>query len=113
MEEGSVVTLADLKRRHWLEVLKACKESGQPVAVWCKENHICKSSYWYWHKKFGDEVAVRAVNEIPEFTELKVQNTVSDANEKLTIERNGIQVKVQNDTSEALLMKVMRCLSNV
>lgn len=53
MDESAVVTLVDLKKRHWLEVLKSCKESGQPVAVWCRENHICESSYWYWHKKFA------------------------------------------------------------
>lgn len=111
---GEIMTLADVKRQHWIEVLKACKESNQPVAVWCRENHIAESSYWYWHKKFGDEIATRNISGLPEFVEMnELLCKKTDKTASIQMEKNGIHLNITNDVSEDLILKVMRCLSNV
>lgn len=35
----------------WTEIISQCRSSGQTVAVWCAENNIKTTSYYYWLKR--------------------------------------------------------------
>ena len=35
----------------WTEIIRQCRSSGQTVAVWCAENNIKPTSYYYWLRR--------------------------------------------------------------
>ena len=35
----------------WTEIVRQCRSSGQTVAVWCAENNINTTSYYYWLRR--------------------------------------------------------------
>lgn len=109
---AEVISIAEVKRRYWYNIVKTCKQSGMPVVTWCKENNIAESTYWYWHKQFSNEAAQQAAQALPEFVELKeIDKRV--ASDPMIIEKNGIHIQIDTSVSDELLIKVLRCLSNV
>ncbi len=37
---AEVVSIAEVKRRYWYNIVKTCKQSGIPVVTWRKEKII-------------------------------------------------------------------------
>lgn len=107
-----IVTIKEVKRRYWFNIVKTCKQSGMPVVTWCKQNHIAESTFWYWHKQYMNEAVHQAAQSIPEFVELKSPEEPSHR-DTVTIEKDGVHVNIDQSVSDELLIKVLRCLSNV
>lgn len=40
------------KMSEWGEHIRACRSSGKPVSVWCKENNINVKSYYRWERLY-------------------------------------------------------------
>lgn len=111
---AEIVSMAEVKRRYWFNIIKTCKQSGIPAVTWCKENHIAESTYWYWHKQFSNAAAQQATQALPEFVELKDEETDKhDTNNTVTIEKNGIHINIESSVSDEQLTRILRCLSNV
>lgn len=34
----------------WVGKITVCRNSGQPVKTWCKENVVCEQTYYKWLK---------------------------------------------------------------
>ena len=51
----------EVKRIFWANAIARCKkeisETGMTVMDWCIKNKLSVRSYWYYHKKIGDELA--------------------------------------------------------
>lgn len=39
------------KLAEWAGKITACRNSGQPVKTWCKENGVCEQTYYKWLKR--------------------------------------------------------------
>ena len=35
----------------WAERISECRNSGQNVKTWCKENGICEQTYYKWQRR--------------------------------------------------------------
>ena len=57
------LSLGDLQKNAklnaWYETLQERKASGQSVDVWCRENGIVRSTYYYWQKKVREALEAR------------------------------------------------------
>ncbi len=47
------------KLNAWYETLQERKASRQSVDVWCQENGIVRSTYYYWQKKVREALEAR------------------------------------------------------
>lgn len=47
------------KLNAWYETLQERKASGQSVDVWCQDNGIVRSTYYYWQKKVREALEAR------------------------------------------------------
>jgi hypothetical protein len=60
------VTIRDVKQVYWARVIAQCKrdkiEKGVTVSQWCVDHGIREKSYWYYHKKLGNQLAEELLN---------------------------------------------------
>lgn len=109
-----IVSRSELKRRHWFNIVNECTRSGIPIDVWCKQNHIPVSTFWYWYTQFRNMTEQQLIQNIPEFVELKeTDNTDGSDSDSIMIEKNGIHINIDESVSDELITKILRCLSNV
>lgn len=40
----------------WSERISACRDSGQSVKTWCRDNNVCEATYYKWKKKLFEMV---------------------------------------------------------
>ena len=56
-----IITATELKRRKWVELIMECNEVRKTrdisVTEFCAEKGVSEKSYWYYHKKIGDQLA--------------------------------------------------------
>lgn len=48
----------DRKRWEWMQRILDCRSSGLPVRIWCEQNQISASSYYYWLKVVRQDMLV-------------------------------------------------------
>ncbi len=41
----------EVRMRHWAEVLRRRRESGQTIRGFCRTEGICEKTYYYWQKR--------------------------------------------------------------
>jgi hypothetical protein len=46
---------SDYRAQQWIEIIRACKASGQSKKNWCEENQVNIKSFYYWQTKFRKE----------------------------------------------------------
>ena len=49
----------ELKKLHYLKLIKECAQSGKDNRTWCSENGIAYSSFMRWQAQLRDEAAER------------------------------------------------------
>ena len=123
----------DVKRAWWGKALIQSKkdraESGITVAEWCEQHHVSEKSYWYYHKMFGDELALAiSTQEQPEeiipapvldqtvFCELQEPTqSVSDNTRSggATICKGDIRIEITDSISDEFLLRIMKAVSHV
>ena len=136
MEQLIYRTGRDLKRAWWTQALieskKERRETGITVAQWCSEHNVSEKSYWYYHKKISDELALTANerkqpdeslpvmfrnsgNNVPVFAELKdpVQSAETITNGAAVICRGDIRIEISESVTDEFLLRIMRAVSHV
>lgn len=57
-------SIRDVKKIFWANAIARCNkkraDSRITVGKWCIKNNLSIRSYWYYHKKIGDELANKA-----------------------------------------------------
>ena len=41
----------EVRLKHWAEVLRRRRESGQTIRSFCRSEEICEKTYYYWQKR--------------------------------------------------------------
>ena len=44
-----------LRMEQWKQLIEECQKSEMSVTVWCKENNVSESSYYYYLKRFRQQ----------------------------------------------------------
>lgn len=116
--------------REWASMVQECRNrpSGMSVDEWCQANNITKANYYYRfaqvRKACLDSIPSDTVEHaiIPVSMELmhtESETTTVDSNRALThdsfldISVNGMTIRVTEQTSSALLKKVLGVLDHV
>jgi len=104
----------------WIERIRACRGSGQTVAVWCAENNINPKSYYYWLKR----VRTAACEALPSMkTEVNpivpinipIQSADSDlvnqeTSAAIVVRFDAVTLEIRNDASPSLIENTLRAL---
>ena len=120
-----IITATELKRRKWVELIMECNEVRKTrdisVTEFCAEKGVSEKSYWYYHKKIGDQLATTISqnmepvhpNDISFAPLTRPEDNVCLPSGQAVIEKNGVRIIVDDTISDEQLMRVMKAKSNV
>jgi transposase-like protein len=112
----------EVRMRHWAEVLRRRRESGQTVRGFCRAEDICEKTYYYWQRQLrqaaGEALAGQGENQTPHalptapvFAALPAPKVRSRATGVVRIEVGGAVVEIGPEVDTALVMTILRTLS--
>lgn len=102
----------------WRGRVMECRNSGKPIAVWCKENGINIKTYYFWQKRVWDKETQTLIqsgqNQLPQpqavqFAQVNLgMETSSDAD--IVIRKDDWTVEIRNTANPALLSSVLQAV---
>ena len=102
----------------WRGRVMECRNSGKPIAVWCKENRINIKTYYFWQKRVWDKETQTLIqsgqNQLPQpqavqFAQVNLgMETSSDAD--IVIRKDDWTVEIRNTANPALLSTVLQAV---
>ena len=100
---------AQNKLAEWAGKITACRNSGQPVKIWCKENGVCEQTYYKWQKRlFEMAQAQQAV----QFAEVTPIHAVRCGNVAVTVRISGAEADIHSGADAATVETVLRILKS-
>lgn len=106
----------------WTEIVRECRSSGQTVAVWCAENNIKLSSYYYWLRRVRKAAceALPSLNgnnpivplNIPEDT-VKMDSSDQESSSDIVLRFGAVKLEIRNTASATLIESTLRALQHV
>ena len=113
----------------WKDILLQCQNrpDGMSAKQWLKENQVSEESYYYWQRKFRNElsekqgIALPALQSSPNCTDISfaemtmrtVRMAVDDQHSEIirasaVIKTGALTIAVSNDISDTLLSKILQ-----
>ena len=102
----------------WRGRVMECRNSGKPIAVWCKENGINIKTYYFWQKRVWDKETQTLIqsgqNQLPQpqavqFAQVNLgMETSSDAD--IVIRKDDWTVEIRNTANPGLLSTVLQAV---
>lgn len=106
----------------WTEIVRQCRSSGQPVAVWCAENNISITSYYYRLRRIR-EAACEALpslsaNHSMVPVDIPVHNVEADSSNQasssdIVVRMGSVTLEISNNASATLIEATLRALQHV
>ncbi len=93
----------------WAGRISECRNSGQNVKVWCKENGICEQTYYRWQKRLFE--MAKAQQEV-QFAEVTPVQPVRSGNIAVTVRIAGAEADICNGADAATVEAVLRVLKS-
>ena len=85
----------------WTQIMNTWKESGQSIAVFCKENKLDKSNFYLWMKRLNPDADQSFVKVHP------IPPVITDDNILIIHLPGNVKVDVTSATDLKLLRKVV------
>ena len=113
----------------WKDILLQCQNrpDGMSAKQWLKENQVSEKSYYYWQRKFRNElfekqgIALPALQSSSNFTDISFAEmtmptermAVDDQHSEIirasaVIKTEALTIAVSNDISDTLLSKILQ-----
>lgn len=108
-----------MKQKMWLGIIRDCRQSEMTVKEYCRTHSLSEKSYWYFHKKLGDQleeqmtllpekaVTASATPVVTEFAELRI----SPRERLVTLRRGNQSIEIEESVSEEFLRKLIRVMN--
>ena len=93
----------------WAGRISECRNSGQNVKVWCKENGICEQTYYKWQKRLFE--MAQAQQEV-QFAEVTPVQPVRSGNVAVTVRIAGAEADIHSGADAATVETVLRILKS-
>ena len=93
----------------WAGRISECRNSGQNVKVWCKENGICEQTYYRWQKRLFE--MAQAQQEV-QFAEVTPVQPVHYGNVAVTVRIAGAEADIHSGADAATVKMVMQILKS-
>ena len=92
----------------WAGRISECRNSGQNVKAWCRENGVCEQTYYKWQRKLFEMVKTR--QEVP-FAEV-TPSTARLGNVAVTVRIAGAEADICSGADAATVETVLRFLKS-
>lgn len=97
------------KLSQWVNRITECRNSGQSVKVWCKENGVCEQTYYKWQKRLFEMAQAR--QEV-QFAEVTPEQPVSCSNVSVTVRIGGAEADIHTGADATTVEVVLRILKS-
>lgn len=92
----------------WAGRISECRNSGQNVKTWCRENGICEQTYYKWQRKLFEIAKVQQEVQFAEVT----PSAARRGNVAVTVRIAGAEVDICNGADAATVETVLRLLKS-
>lgn len=93
----------------WAGRISECRNSGQNIKVWCKENGICEQTYYRWQKRLFE--MAQAQQEV-QFAEVTPARPLRSGNVAVTVRIAGAEADIHSGADAATVETVLRILKS-
>ncbi len=106
----------------WTEIVRQCRSSGQSVAVWCAENNVSITSYYYRLRRIREAAcealpslsansSIVPVN-IPVHT-AEADSIDQESSSDIVVRMGTVTLEISNNASATLIETTFRALQHV
>ena len=93
----------------WAGRISECRNSGQNVKTWCRENGICEQAYYKWQRRLFE--MAQAQQEVS-FAEVTPLQAVRSGEVAVTVHIAGAEADIHNGADAATVETVLRILKS-
>ena len=93
----------------WAGRISECRNSGQNVKTWCRENGVCEQTYYKWQKRLFE--MAQAQQEV-QFAEVTPVQPVRSGNVAITVRISGAEADIHSGADTATVETVLRILKS-
>ncbi len=93
----------------WAGRISECRNSGQNVKTWCRENGVCEQTYYKWQKRLFE--MAQAQQEI-QFAEMTPVQPIRSGNVAVTVRIAGAEADIHSGADTATVETVLRILKS-
>ena len=119
--EGRKYTLNSAKHAskmaEWRIRIGECRNSGQTIKEWCRENHISLKTYYKWQRIIWDaETESRFIEPVkPEaiqFAEIpQIRLEADSLQAEIVIRKGEWRIELQNNANPAIISQIMQMVA--
>lgn len=95
------------KMAEWAARITDCRNSGQGVVAWCKENGVCTQTYYKWQKRLFETAQAQQEKH---FVEVTPAQPMSSGGIAVTIRIGSAEAAIHNGADGATVEMVLRAL---
>lgn len=108
----------DMLKEQWRTIIKNHNQSGLTVKVWCQENQVSQTQYYYWLRVIRQESLIQAgtlaVTGQTQFAEIKQPSVdITSLNHQgicAILRSNGNEIEIINGADSNTLEVILRIL---
>ena len=93
----------------WAGRISECRNSGQSIKTWCKENGIREPTYYKWRRRLFE---MARVQQAPRFAEVTPAQPVRSGNVAVTVRIAGVEADIHNSADATTVETVLRILKS-
>ena len=93
----------------WVGRISECRNSGQNVKAWCRENVVCEQTYYKWQRRLFE--MAQAQQEVP-FVEVTSVQPVRCGNVAITVRISDVEADIHSGADSATVEMVLQILKS-
>ena len=93
----------------WAGRISECRNSGQNVKAWCRENGVCEQTYYKWQKRLFEMAQLQQEVQFADVTPIR---SVRSGNVAATVRIAGAEADIHNGADAATVETVLRTLKS-
>ena len=93
----------------WAGRISECRNSGQNVKAWCRENGVCEQTYYKWQKRLFE---MAQFQQEVQFAEVTPVQSVHHGNVAVTVRIAGAEADIHSGADAATVETVLRILKS-
>ena len=107
----------EYRANQWAEIVKTCRNSGQTIRDWCEDNEISEKSFYYWQRKFREQICQVIIPNAPAplipFAEINIAQTSQPEAIAVTIRIGDTTADIHKGADPETVEFVIRTLKSL
>ena len=108
MTKGLSVVNQQQKLGEWAERVSACRNSGQSVKTWCRENGVSEQTYYRWQRRLYGLAQNQQENRFAEVT----PQAMNRSGIAVTVQLGSMELAIHNGADAATVEAVLRAVKS-